>query len=105
MLHFTSIIIEKNIINKNNESNVQQIYISIHILCQNKTLLFIFRHISEMILIALEARGANSFQSNNTFYLNILFNKNVLYCKITIAINCYLIIDKFALNHLSPLCK
>ena len=49
-------------------------------------------YMSQMILIALEARGANPFQSNNNFYLNILINFIFVYCEITIAINSYLII-------------
>ena len=49
-------------------------------------------YMSQMILIALEARGANPFQSNNNFYLNILINFNFVHCEITIAINSYLII-------------
>ena len=36
----------------------------------------IVTYMSQMILIALEARGANPFQSNNNFYLNILINFN-----------------------------
>ena len=33
-------------------------------------------YMSQMILIALEARGANPCQSNNNVYLNILINFN-----------------------------
>ena len=52
----------------------------------NVNIVNIDTYMSQMILIALEARGANPFQSNNNFYLNILINFIFVYCEITIAI-------------------
>ena len=43
----------------------------------NVNIVNIDTYMSQMILIALEARGANPFQSNNNFYLNILINCNL----------------------------
>ena len=37
-------------------------------------------HLCEIILVAVEARGANPFKSNNNFYVNILIYINFLYC-------------------------